>query len=138
MFSMGPSALKIEGFSTAMPSPSRALEVNKLKRNSSTIEEISVLTDPISIPDLSRFSALRENLNSEAALSRHLSLDEEGAQSQPLINSQRRRRCASESNICEMGGLRPRQQSFRYGVGHAASETYLLTRLSFKLLRYLG
>ncbi|XP_068637901.1 isoprenylcysteine alpha-carbonyl methylesterase ICME-like [Aristolochia californica] len=31
-----------------------------------------------------------------------------------------------------------RQQSFRRDVGHAAAETYLLTRLSFKLLTYLG
>ncbi|ERN11275.1 isoprenylcysteine alpha-carbonyl methylesterase ICME [Amborella trichopoda] len=32
----------------------------------------------------------------------------------------------------------PRQQSFRQDVGHAAAETYLVTRLTFTLLRYLG
>ncbi|XP_047959584.1 isoprenylcysteine alpha-carbonyl methylesterase ICME-like [Salvia hispanica] len=31
-----------------------------------------------------------------------------------------------------------RQQSFSREIGHAAAETYLLTRLSFKLLSYLG
>ncbi|XP_010549954.1 PREDICTED: probable isoprenylcysteine alpha-carbonyl methylesterase ICMEL2 [Tarenaya hassleriana] len=31
-----------------------------------------------------------------------------------------------------------RQQSFGRDIGHAAAETYLITRLSFKLLRYLG
>ncbi|CAK9136882.1 unnamed protein product [Ilex paraguariensis] len=31
-----------------------------------------------------------------------------------------------------------RQQSFSRDIGHAASETYLVTRLSFKLLGYLG
>ncbi|KAF7029924.1 hypothetical protein CFC21_041561 [Triticum aestivum] len=31
-----------------------------------------------------------------------------------------------------------RQSSFRHDVGHAASETYLVTRLTFTLLQYLG
>ena len=31
-----------------------------------------------------------------------------------------------------------RRQSFSRDIGHAAAETYLVTRLSFKLLRYLG
>lgn len=31
-----------------------------------------------------------------------------------------------------------RQQSFGREIGHAAAETYLITGLSFKLLRYLG
>lgn len=35
------------------------------------------------------------------------------------------------------GGPR-RQSSFRDDVGHAASETYLVTRLTFTLLQYLG
>ena len=52
----------------------------------------------------------------------------------------RRRRPASDdspsfSSDC---GLHSRGQSFREGVGHAASETYLMTRLGFDLLRYLG
>ncbi|KZV15094.1 protein GAMETE EXPRESSED 3 [Dorcoceras hygrometricum] len=34
--------------------------------------------------------------------------------------------------------LLSRQRSFGREVGHAAAETYLVTRLSFKLLRYLG
>ncbi|RWR85601.1 putative isoprenylcysteine alpha-carbonyl methylesterase ICMEL1 isoform X1 [Cinnamomum micranthum f. kanehirae] len=48
-------------------------------------------------------------------------------------NHQRRRRVASDNP------LRPaRRTSFSRDVGHAAAETFLLTRLSFKLLRYLG
>jgi prenylcysteine alpha-carboxyl methylesterase len=31
-----------------------------------------------------------------------------------------------------------RQQSFSRDIGHAAAETYLLTRLTITLLRYLG
>ncbi|XP_020222427.1 isoprenylcysteine alpha-carbonyl methylesterase ICME [Cajanus cajan] len=31
-----------------------------------------------------------------------------------------------------------RQESLRRGIGHVASETYLITRLAFTLLRYLG
>ncbi|GLJ12500.1 hypothetical protein SUGI_0192200 [Cryptomeria japonica] len=139
-FGMGPSAQTVEGYSSAILSPPRAAEVMRSKHISATIGEISVLAEPISTSHPLRLSSFRENVKSEAGLSRHLSIDEEGvhAQTQPLINNQRRRRCASESNICEMGGLRRRQQSFRDGVGHAAAETYLLTRLSFKLLRYLG
>lgn len=46
-------------------------------------------------------------------------------------NHQRRRRHA---------GKQPprRQNSFSRDIGHAAAETYLVTRLSFTLLRYLG
>uniref|UniRef100_A0A0D9V3E9 protein-S-isoprenylcysteine alpha-carbonyl methylesterase n=1 Tax=Leersia perrieri TaxID=77586 RepID=A0A0D9V3E9_9ORYZ len=36
------------------------------------------------------------------------------------------------------GGGPRRQSSFRDDVGHAASETYLVTRLTFTLLQYLG
>jgi len=35
-------------------------------------------------------------------------------------------------------GLRRQSSSFREDVGHAASETYLVTRLAFTLLQYLG
>ncbi|CAA0832738.1 Isoprenylcysteine alpha-carbonyl methylesterase ICME [Striga hermonthica] len=48
------------------------------------------------------------------------------------LNQQRRRRVGCKA-------ARPRrQQSFGREIGHAAAETYLLTRLSFKLLSYLG
>lgn len=36
------------------------------------------------------------------------------------------------------GGRFGRQQSFSREIGHAAAETYLITRLAFTLLRYLG
>ncbi|EXB72248.1 Isoprenylcysteine alpha-carbonyl methylesterase ICME [Morus notabilis] len=48
------------------------------------------------------------------------------------FNQQRRRRFAGKS-------FRPRrQQSFSRDIEHAAKETYLITRLTFTLLRYLG
>ncbi|KAL0350561.1 UNVERIFIED_CONTAM: Isoprenylcysteine alpha-carbonyl methylesterase ICME [Sesamum radiatum] len=54
----------------------------------------------------------------------------------PALNQQRRRRVGNRSPSL---AKRPcRQQSFSREIGHAAAETYLLTRLSFKLLSYLG
>ncbi|XP_058087106.1 isoprenylcysteine alpha-carbonyl methylesterase ICME isoform X2 [Magnolia sinica] len=50
-------------------------------------------------------------------------------------NHQRRRRVASDGSL---PAFRYRQPSFSRDVGRAAAETYLLTRLSFRLLRYLG
>lgn len=49
-----------------------------------------------------------------------------------------RRRVSGKSPVD--GGSRRicRQQSFGRDIGHAAAETYLITGLSFKLLRYLG
>uniref|UniRef100_A0A0C9S776 protein-S-isoprenylcysteine alpha-carbonyl methylesterase n=1 Tax=Wollemia nobilis TaxID=56998 RepID=A0A0C9S776_9CONI len=130
---MGPPANTVEG-----PMSSRAAEVKRSKLDDGVSGGICKLAEPNSVPEPSSLAFLRENLKSEEALSRHLSLDEEGAHSQPLLNNQWRRRTVSESNVLDAGGLRGRQQSFRDGVGHAASETYLVTRLSFKLLRYLG
>ncbi|KFK25824.1 hypothetical protein AALP_AA8G166100 [Arabis alpina] len=50
------------------------------------------------------------------------------------------RRRVSEKSPVNGGGQRRifRQQSFGRDFGHAAAETYLITGLSFKLLRYLG
>lgn len=48
-------------------------------------------------------------------------------------NQQRRRRPAG----CKPEKPR-RQNSFSRDIGHAAAETYLITRLTFTLLRYLG
>lgn len=50
-------------------------------------------------------------------------------------NQQVRRRAASDTSLPT---LPSRQRSLRRDVGRAAAETYMLTRLSFKLLRYLG
>lgn len=52
-------------------------------------------------------------------------------------NQQRRRRIASDSSLALLADDSPRG-SFRQDVGHAAAETFLVTRLSVKLLRYLG
>ncbi|KAG7555411.1 Alpha/beta hydrolase fold-3 [Arabidopsis suecica] len=50
-----------------------------------------------------------------------------------------RRRVSGKLPVEEEGPRRIfRQQSFGRDIGHAAAETYLITGLSFKLLRYLG
>ncbi|CAK7326485.1 unnamed protein product [Dovyalis caffra] len=52
---------------------------------------------------------------------------------------QRRRRVASENSLsCFSDDSCGQRQSLAREVDHAASETFLLTRLSLKLLRYLG
>ncbi|KAL4638313.1 hypothetical protein ACB092_03G137900 [Castanea dentata] len=52
---------------------------------------------------------------------------------------QRRRRIASENSLSSLSSSAPdRRNSFGHNVGHAAAETFLITRLSLKLLRYLG
>ncbi|KAL6994065.1 hypothetical protein U1Q18_012170 [Sarracenia purpurea var. burkii] len=51
-------------------------------------------------------------------------------------NHQRRRR--AESNLSTPPPSPRRQRSLTVDFGHAAVETYLVTRLAFKLLRYLG
>ncbi|PKA48962.1 Isoprenylcysteine alpha-carbonyl methylesterase ICME [Apostasia shenzhenica] len=50
----------------------------------------------------------------------------------------RRRRAASEPHIASLSSRPALRRSFSRDVGHAAAETYLLTRLTFILLRYLG
>ncbi|XP_042969375.1 probable isoprenylcysteine alpha-carbonyl methylesterase ICMEL2 isoform X1 [Carya illinoinensis] len=52
-------------------------------------------------------------------------------------NSHQRRRRAS-ANPCSGRPSPGRAQSFSRDFGHAAAETYLVTRLTFTLLRYLG
>ncbi|KAL5553537.1 hypothetical protein UlMin_040938 [Ulmus minor] len=50
----------------------------------------------------------------------------------------RRRRIASDDSLSSLSGAGDRRQSLSREVGHAAAQTFLLTRLSLKLLRYLG
>ncbi|OMO83037.1 Alpha/beta hydrolase-3, partial [Corchorus capsularis] len=52
-------------------------------------------------------------------------------------HKQRRRRSASDTSLALLADESP-HQSLTQEVGHAAAETYLITRLSLKLLRYLG
>ncbi|GAB2288830.1 hypothetical protein Dimus_023141 [Dionaea muscipula] len=52
------------------------------------------------------------------------------------LNEWRRRKVSGEKSQPSCPPLR--QQSFSSDFGHAAAETYLITRLSFKLLSYLG
>lgn len=75
---------------------------------------------------VSRSSSLDDDVGKPLLLPRSLT---------SVPNQQRRRRSASDISLTT---LPSRQRSLRRDVGHAAAETYLLTRLSFKLLRYLG
>ena len=51
----------------------------------------------------------------------------------------RRRDSSAPSTPSARGGVGGRRPTtFREDVGHAAAETYLVTRLAFILLRYLG
>ncbi|KAJ4848213.1 putative isoprenylcysteine alpha-carbonyl methylesterase icmel1 [Turnera subulata] len=51
---------------------------------------------------------------------------------------QRRRRIASDNSLSSLSDDNGRQETLGEEVGHAAAETYLVTRLSLKLLSYLG
>ncbi|KAL2484743.1 putative isoprenylcysteine alpha-carbonyl methylesterase ICMEL1 [Abeliophyllum distichum] len=53
-------------------------------------------------------------------------------------NSYQQRRRRNASDTCLSALPDGRRHSFRQEMGKAASDTYLITRLSFKLLRYLG
>ncbi|RWW60300.1 hypothetical protein BHE74_00032717 [Ensete ventricosum] len=50
----------------------------------------------------------------------------------------RRRRTVSEPSLRSLSSHTSRGRSFGRDVGHAAAETFLLTRLAITLLRYLG
>ncbi|KAH0696606.1 hypothetical protein KY285_013397 [Solanum tuberosum] len=54
----------------------------------------------------------------------------------PYNNYQRRRKPSSKTKSTP--SMIYNQGSFSREIGHAAAETYLITRLSFKLLSYLG
>ena len=150
---MVPAAKVIQTLSTRMLPVqflSRSVELKKMKidsdiNNSSEIHDgrLDVLPTAVSNP-ASILASSSLDMRNEMALSRHPSLSDEGADTPLLAASttannsynNRRRRTVRDSNI--YGLRRDRQNSFRVGVGHAASETYLITRLSFKLLTYLG
>lgn len=70
------------------------------------------------------------SLDTGSALFRHSSLEK-----RPLVSKHRPRRCLTEADIRYLPG---KQNSVRNDFGRAAAETFLITRLSFTLLRYLG
>ena len=51
---------------------------------------------------------------------------------------QRRRRSVSDDNLLSVANGGEEDSSLATSVEHAAAETYMITRLSFKLLGYLG
>eukprot|EP00252_Welwitschia_mirabilis_P003011 TRINITY_DN13054_c0_g1_i1.p1 TRINITY_DN13054_c0_g1~~TRINITY_DN13054_c0_g1_i1.p1 ORF type:complete len:464 (-),score=73.45 TRINITY_DN13054_c0_g1_i1:359-1750(-) len=111
----------------------------------------------ISKIDSKAIAELKSNLGSSffsdgSLPPRHVSFDTHG-EALPLLHSSsasfssssvsikingnnRRRRTASDSSILRLPSQA--RHSFREDVGHAAAETFLLTRLTFQLLRYLG
>lgn len=129
---------------------SRPVNPKKMKTDSDTndsseIHDESLDILPTVVPNSASVLAPSSlEMKNQTTLSRHLSLLDEGSDTPLLVASttlnnsfnNRRRRTASDSNIY---GFRPeRQRSFRQDVGHAAAETYLITRLAFRLLAYLG
>ncbi|WOK97779.1 hypothetical protein Cni_G06487 [Canna indica] len=52
--------------------------------------------------------------------------------------SSRRRRVVSKPSLRSLSSRPSLSRSFRQDIGHAAAETYLVTRLAITLLRYLG
>ncbi|KAJ1284504.1 hypothetical protein BS78_03G209100 [Paspalum vaginatum] len=69
-----------------------------------------------------------------------VSVEEAGALLARSDSAGRRRRSSSPVRPASPrpGSLRRQSSSFREDVGHAASETYLVSRLTFTLLQYLG
>ncbi|XP_010486759.1 PREDICTED: probable isoprenylcysteine alpha-carbonyl methylesterase ICMEL2 [Camelina sativa] len=61
-----------------------------------------------------------------------------GSNRLPLPEEVRRRVIRKSSSSVDVSPRICRQQSFSRDIGHAAAETYLITRLSFNLLGYLG
>ncbi|KAL2629958.1 hypothetical protein R1flu_014644 [Riccia fluitans] len=116
--SEGESSSRARSLAPEIESLDTKVDIRRLK------DEVATLASPK--------TALRNN-KSGNQLSRHQS--EIAHDKQPLLQ-QRRRRCFSVGDV----GVAPppRQHSFRDDVEHAAHETYLITRLSFRLLRYLG
>ncbi|CAO2830067.1 unnamed protein product [Amaranthus hypochondriacus] len=55
-----------------------------------------------------------------------------------LTQQQRRRRSVSDDNLLSVSNGGEEDSSLATSVEHAAAETYMITRLSFKLLGYLG
>eukprot|EP00249_Psilotum_nudum_P018916 c27019_g1_i1 orf=460-1956(+) len=81
-------------------------------------------------------ASMEGSLMEQVKLPRQLSLDSASDILQHSFHgSHRRRRNLTDSNVSL---LLERQQSFRHDMEHAAAETYLVTQLSFTLLRYLG
>lgn len=99
--------------------------------HSSSFNGINKVTMPIK-PFLSRASSFTsiDNNNNKASVVA------------PCFYQKRRRRTASEdslpSSAISNGSDRSRSSSFGNDVRHVASETFLLTRLGLKMLRYLG
>ncbi|XP_010265336.1 PREDICTED: probable isoprenylcysteine alpha-carbonyl methylesterase ICMEL2 isoform X1 [Nelumbo nucifera] len=78
-----------------------------------------------------------KNVEKRPFLFRNSSYTTNGTVNQLHQQQQRRRRVGSDTSLPSLSTTR-RQHSFRDDVTHAASETFLLTRLTFILLRYLG
>ncbi|XP_022777016.1 probable isoprenylcysteine alpha-carbonyl methylesterase ICMEL1 isoform X2 [Durio zibethinus] len=118
--------LPISNHPSSSASASTMLLKAKIDADPSTTLLISSQEKAISIkPVLPRSSSFNNtsNINNSTAFTNN--------------QQQRRRRTASDSSLALLADESPRQSLSRE-VGHAAAETFLLTRLSLKLLSYLG
>ncbi|KAL6543747.1 hypothetical protein OROGR_010244 [Orobanche gracilis] len=87
-------------------------------------------------------SSIEEDMNNETRpfIPRTSSCTENPADSNSK-RQKRRRRLSSGNSLLNFSGCLTsdsRRQSFRQDMGRAASDTFLITRITFKLLRYLG
>ncbi|KAL6577713.1 hypothetical protein OROMI_010041 [Orobanche minor] len=87
-------------------------------------------------------SSIEEDMNNESRsfIPRISSCTENPADTNSY-GQKRRRRLSSDDSLLNFSGCPisdSRRQSFRQDMGRAASDTFLITRLSFKLLSYLG
>ncbi|PIN07459.1 Arylacetamide deacetylase [Handroanthus impetiginosus] len=114
--------------SSSSPSSSSSSSVTMLIRSE---DDLGTAATRIVMP-----SSFEEDKRNETRpfISRTLSYTD--AANSNSYQQKRRRRVASDNSLLTLST--GRRQSFRQGMGRAASDTYLVTRLSFKLLRYLG
>ena len=98
---------------------------------SSSFEEEKVPFNPINKPILPKVSSYTTTSSSTSTTTGPAKT------AKSFYQQQRRRRNASEDSLSSLSDGESRRSLGR-DVGHAAAETFLLTRLTLKLLRYLG
>ncbi|KAK4804299.1 hypothetical protein SAY86_004116 [Trapa natans] len=105
------------------------------KEHQRSISKVTIYSLPCSISDPEPFP-LRIRINPQVDLpSPAMDSSQPSSETDPMMKNQPRRRASGgPEHKCNVG----RQPSIGRDIGHAAAETYLITRLTFKLLRYLG
>ncbi|XP_049365018.1 probable isoprenylcysteine alpha-carbonyl methylesterase ICMEL1 isoform X4 [Solanum verrucosum] len=107
--------------------------------SSATADTMLVRSEPHIIPSSSSSTILLvqddddSKIETKPLLTRAFSYSSSSSSSSNLVMQQRRRRIASANSL-----LSGAVEGCRREMGRAASDTYVVTRLSFRLLRYLG